>query len=43
MIVCKKCGAKLVTGYRNGESDMDLVACHTCQKQWYVDEYFGEH
>jgi hypothetical protein len=40
---CKKCGGVLRTGYRNGEPDDDLVACDTCEKQWYGDELFGEH
>lgn len=40
---CKKCQGELTRGYRNGEPDDDLVACHNCRKQWYADELFGEH
>ncbi len=40
---CKKCGDKLYTGYSNGDKDEDLIACHTCNKQWEVVDYFGEH
>ena len=40
---CKRCQGELSRGWRNGDHDDDLVACHNCQKQWYVDEYFGEH
>jgi len=41
--MCKRCGNKLSTGWRNGDKDEDLVACHTCQKQWEVSDYYGEH
>ena len=29
----------LVTGYRNGEKNEDLVACPNCYKQWWIDDF----
>ena len=40
---CKKCGHKLSIGWRNGDKDEDLVACHNCQRQWEIADYYGEH